>query len=65
MAVHKVRHAPRESGRGGGLKGSGGTVPPKSDVGDGPCIRRPNILRSSVVGCARKYEQSKKGVIKE
>src|SRR6218665_1531382 len=22
----------------------------------------PNILRSSVVGCARKYEQSKKGV---
>ena len=25
----------------------------------------PNILRSSVVGCARKYEQSKKGVIKE
>src|SRR6218665_3585939 len=29
-------------------------------VGDGPCIRPPNILRSSVVGCARKYEQSKK-----
>src|SRR6218665_3298443 len=25
----------------------------------------PNILRSSVVGCARKCEQSKKGVIKE
>jgi len=25
----------------------------------------PNILRSSVVGCARKYEESKKGVIKE
>src|SRR6218665_3571224 len=25
----------------------------------------PNILRSSVVGCAGKYEQSKKGVIKE
>ena len=33
--------------------------------GDGPCIRPPNILRSSVGGCARKYEQSKKGVIKE
>jgi len=28
--------------------------------GDSPCIRTPNILRSSVVGCARKYEQSKK-----
>ena len=29
--------------------------------GDGPCIRPPpNILRSSVVGCARKYEKSKK-----
>src|SRR6218665_1363846 len=25
----------------------------------------PNILRSSVVGCARKYEESKKGVVKE
>jgi len=33
--------------------------------GDGPCICPPNILRSSVVGCARKYEQSKEGVIKE
>jgi len=32
--------------------------------GGGPCIRPPNILRSSVVGCARKYEH-KKGVIKE
>ena len=31
----------------------------------GPCIRPPNILRSSVVGCAGKYEQSKKGVINE
>src|SRR6218665_2899472 len=42
---------------------TGGTVPPKKfDVGDGPCIRPPNILRRSVVGCARKYEQSKKGV---
>ena len=28
--------------------------------GGGPCIRPPNILGSSVVGCARKYEQSKK-----
>jgi len=29
-------------------------------LGDGPCIRPPNVLRSSVVGCARKYEESKK-----
>src|SRR6218665_4229608 len=35
-------------------------VPPNLRWGDGPCIRPPNILRSSVVGCARKYEQSKK-----
>ena len=47
-------------------RGTVGTVPPKFEVGDGPCIRPPNILRSSVVGCARKYEQSlKKGVIKQ
>ena len=48
--------------RGGDL---GGTVPQSLRWGDGPCIRPPNILRSSVVGCARKYEQSKKSVIKE
>src|SRR6218665_2688560 len=44
-----------------------GDVPPKFEVhmGDGPCIRPPNILRSSVVGCAQKYEQSKKGVFVE
>ena len=40
-------------------RGTGGRPPPKFEVGDGPCIRPPNILRSSVVGCARKYEQSK------
>jgi len=40
----------------------GETVPPKFEVGDGPIIRPSNILRSSVVGCARKYEQSKKKV---
>src|SRR6218665_3861173 len=40
--------------------------PPKLEVGDGPCIRpSPNILRSSVVGCALKHEQSLKGVITE
>src|SRR6218665_991405 len=46
--------------RGGDL-GDWGTVPQKKfEVGDGPCIRPPNILRSSVVGCALKYEQSKR-----
>src|SRR6218665_702415 len=47
--------------------GTGGTAP-KFEVGDGPCSRPPNILRSSVcqfVRCARKREQSKKGVMKE
>src|SRR6218665_479848 len=39
-----------------------GAVPQSLRWGDGPCIRPPNILRSSVVGCARKYEKSKKGV---
>src|SRR6218665_396808 len=52
--------------RGGDLGGLGGRFPPKIlGAGDGPCIRPPNILRSSVVGCARKNEQSKNGVIKE
>ena len=46
--------------RGGDLGGNGGTVPPKFEVwGGGLCIRPPNIFRSSVVGRARKYEQSK------
>ena len=30
---------------------------------DGPCIGPPNILRSGVVGWARKHEQSKKLVV--
>src|SRR6218665_2942775 len=43
-----------------------GTFPPKFEVGDGLCIGPPNILRSSVVGWARKFEESKKiGVAKE
>src|SRR6218665_430241 len=41
--------------RGGDLGGLG-DGPPKFEVGEGPCIRSP----SSAVGCARKYEQSKK-----
>ena len=49
----------------GGDLGRLGDGPLKFEVGDGPCIRPPNILRSSVVGCARKYEQSKKCVIEE
>ena len=49
---------------GGNLGGTGETAP-TFDVGDGPCIRPPNILRNSVVRCVRKYELSKKGVMKE
>jgi len=43
-------------------RGLGGRSPQSLRWGDGPCIRPPNILRSSVVGCARKHEKSKKGV---
>jgi len=46
---------------GGDLGGTGETVPPKFEVGDGPCIRHPQYF----VGCARMHEQSKKGVINE
>src|SRR6218665_283069 len=47
----------REEGMGGDL----GTVPPKFEVGDGPCIRPPpNILIITVIGCEAKYEQTKK-----
>src|SRR6218665_370726 len=56
LLIHSIRRP----------RGTGGTVPQKNlRWGDGPCIRPPNILRSSVVGCPRKYKQSKKGVIKE
>jgi len=37
-----------------------GTVPPKFEVGDDPCIRPPNISRSSVIGGVEKYELTKK-----
>jgi len=33
---------------GGDLRGTGGTVPPKCEVVDGPCIRPAKVLRSSV-----------------
>ena len=45
--------------------GLGGRSPKKFQVGDGPCIRPPNVFRSSVVGCARKYEQGKKRCLQE
>jgi len=47
---------------GGDLGGTGGTVLPQFEVGDGPCIRPPNILisRPTVIGCEAKYELSKK-----
>ena len=39
-------------------RGDWGDGPPTNlRWGNGPCIRPPNILRSSVVGSARKYEQ--------
>src|SRR6218665_647143 len=52
-------------------RGDWGDGPPKNlRWGDGPCTKtpctNPNILRSSVVGWARKFEESKKvGVAKE
>src|SRR6218665_672164 len=51
----------RRGGDLGGLRDG----PPKFEVGGRPMYRSPNILRSNVVGCARKYDKSKKGVIKE
>ena len=52
--------------RRGYLGGLRGRSPQNLRWGDGPRIGPPNILSSSVVGCARKYEQrGGKGVIKE
>jgi len=47
---------------GRGLGGTGGwsLVPPKFEVGDGPCIRPPNILRSTVIGSGAKYKVTEK-----
>ena len=42
----------------------GETVPPKFEVGDGPCIRPPYIWRKSVISCEGKYEVTKKGEMK-
>jgi len=43
----------------GDLGRTGGTVPPKFEVGDGPCIRPPNILTHIVIGCEAEHELSK------
>ena len=42
--------------------GTGGRPSPKFEVGDGPCIRHPNVLRSIVIGCEAKYELTKKSL---
>ena len=42
------------------LRGNWGDGFPKIWNGDGPCIRPPNILRSTVIGCEAKYELTKK-----
>ena len=46
---------------GGGQGVTWGMVPPKFEVGDGPCIRFPNILKTTRFGCEAKHELSKKG----
>src|SRR6218665_22102 len=50
-----MRTTTRKGGnRGGNLGGLGGRYPQSLRWGGGPCIRPPpNILRSSVVGCAQ------------
>ena len=46
-------------------RGTGGTVPPKFEVGDGPCIGPP-IFREVVLSDARESKNRvKKGLIKE
>src|SRR6218665_3950939 len=44
---------------GGDLEGTGERSP-KFEVGNGPCIRPPNIFRSSVTASVAKYELTKK-----
>src|SRR6218665_3117001 len=45
---------------GGDLGGLGGRPPKKFEVGDGPCIRPLQFLRSTVMGCEAKYELTKR-----
>jgi len=42
------------------LRGTGGTVPLKFEVGTAHASVPPNILRSTVFGCEAKYELTKK-----
>src|SRR6218665_2720868 len=57
-AAYNVMKSPHRL-RGGDLGGDWGDGPPKFEVGGRHMHPSPpNILRSSVVGCARKYEQS-------
>src|SRR6218665_3448506 len=58
--LSKGRYKLYFSSRGGNLGETGGRSPQSLRWGDGPCIRPPNILRSSVVGCAGKYEELKR-----
>jgi len=48
---------------GGDLEGDWGTVPQKFEVGDGPFIRPPNILRSSVCGMRARKAWCQQGII--
>jgi len=48
--VHRPTYTIIHAFMSGDLEGTGGTVPPKFEVGDGPCIRPPNILRSILEG---------------
>src|SRR6218665_2807319 len=47
--------------RGGNLGRTGDGPPPKFEVGDGPCIRPPNILTSSVCRMTKKIVAAKMG----
>ena len=56
LLIDKLSH-------GGDLGGTGGRSPKKCMWGrDGPCNRSPNISRSSVIGCVRKYKLGKRKV---
>jgi len=49
-----------------GRRPGGGTVPPKFEVGDGPCIGPPPIFREVVLSDAReRMIRAKNGLIKE
>jgi len=51
----------KEKGTGEDLGWTGGMVPQNLRWGNGPCIRPPNILISTVTGCEVKYELTKEG----